>query len=235
MLARCVTGQISDFDATSGGEEAFRTQPPKNAHLQQLFIPPEPALEAIRWFRRAMSAGTRVEEYLFLYIALESIAKHIPGVTRLPRRDDEGSETELLETPENAGIRYLLSRHPSLPLSAKRTLATTRARIAHGSADLETLERAEANLPVLQRLVADGIALVYGLDPGQFNVLSPSPIRLLAPVLRARYSPGDNPACRWGGLLSDAFKRFSEAAKQGSAEGGASSLNQRLHPTAGES
>jgi hypothetical protein len=236
MLRRCIVGEISDYDATSGGEECFRTQPPKNGNLQQLLIPPAVALEAIRWFRRAMSEPRRVEKYLFLYIALESIAKHVPGVTRGPRRDGEGAEVEGLETQENAAIKYLLSRHPSLPPGAKKTLATVRARIAHGNADLETLELAAANVTILQRLVADGIALVYGVDPSQFNVLAPSPVRFLAPVLQAHYSVQENPANRWGDLLSDAFTKYLEGAKSATMPESTMPSNPRLHPTAaGES
>lgn len=215
MLRQCIAGEIREYDATTGGEECFSTQPPKNAHLQQLLIPPKAALEAIRWFRRAMSENRRVDQYLFLYIALESIARYVPGVTRGPRRDGGGTAAQgHLESQENAAIRYLISRHPSLPETANKTLRSIRARIAHGSTDLKTLELAHANLPVLQRLVADGIALVYGVDPGQFNVLEPSPIRFLAPICRAQYSAEENPAKRWGDLLSDAFNWYLDAAKR---------------------
>jgi hypothetical protein len=213
MLRQCISGEIREYDATTGGQECFKTQLPKNAHFQQLLIPPKSALEAIRWFRRGMTATMQVDQYLFYYIALESIAKHVPGVARGPRRNSKGEEQPGLETHENAAIRYLISRHSSLPPKAKNTLATIRARIAHGNADLETLELASANLPALQRLVADGIALVYGVDPARFNVLTPSPVKFLAPLLRAQYSPEEDPRKRWGGLLSDAFARYMEAAK----------------------
>jgi hypothetical protein len=224
---------MTEFDATSGGQEYFRTQPAKNAHLQRLLIPPEQALEAIRWFRRAMAAATRVEQYLFFYIALESIAKHVPGVSRSARRDGEGIETDGLESQENAAIKHLLSRRLGLSPTAKKTLATIRARIAHGNADLETLELAHANLPVLQRLVLDGIALVYGIEPEHLNALAPSPIKLLAPMGRARYSPDDHPAKRWGQLLTDSFARYLEARSKLLAESTAPPPARRLHPTAG--
>jgi hypothetical protein len=68
------------------------------------------------------------------------------------------------------------------------------------------------------RLVADGIALVYGIEPSQFNVLAQSPIRFLAPFLRAKYSVDENPAKRWGDFLSDAFSRYLVAAKRALSE-----------------
>ena len=214
MLRQCISGEIREYVATTGGEECFRTQLPKNTHFQQLLIPPESAFEAIRWFRRGMTVTRRVDQYLFYYIALESIAKHIPGVTRGPRHNSEGEEQPGLETHENAAMRYLISRYPSLPQESKKTLTTIRARIAHGNADIETLELASANLPTLQRLAADGIALVYGVNPALFNVLAPSPVNFLSPLLRAQYSAEEDPAKRWGGLLSDTFDRYLEAAKR---------------------
>jgi hypothetical protein len=232
MLRQCIAGEITEFDVTSGGQDCFRTQPATNAHLQRLLIPPEQALEAIRWFRRAMSAATRVEQFLFFYIALESIAKHVPGVSRGVRRDGEGIETDVLETQENAAIKYLLARRLDQSPTAKKTLATIRARIAHGNADLETLELAHANLPVLQRLVLDGIALVYGIEPEHLNALAPSPIRFIAPTGRVQYSPEEHPAKRWGQLLSDSFVRYAEAAGRLLAEN-TRPPNARLHPTAG--
>jgi hypothetical protein len=230
LLRRCISGEMSEYDATTGGEECFRTQLPKNARFQRLLLPPADALEAIRWFRRAMSADRQVDQYLFYYMGLESIAKHIPGVTRGPRRDASGAEVPGLETPENAAIRYLIARHSGLPSEAKKTLATIRARIAHGNADLGTLELASANLPLLQRLVADGIALVCGVEPAQFGVLQPSPIRFLAPLLRGTYSVDENPVKKWGDLLSDAFGRYLEAAKRVVSENQPS--NTGLQPTA---
>ena len=229
MLKQCIAGEILEYDATTGGEESFRTQLPKNAHWQQLLIPPKSALEAIRWFRHGMTVSRKVDQYLCYYIALESIAKHVPGVTRGPRHNSKGEKKPGLETQENAAIRYLISRHPSLPPDAKKTLATIRARIAHGNADLQTLDLASANLPALQRLAADGIALVYGLDPTLFNVLRPSPIEFLAPLLRASYSPEHDPAKRWGGLLSDAFARYLEEAGR---LGPPQPSNNALQPTA---
>jgi hypothetical protein len=45
MLRQCIAGELQEYDATTSGEETFRTQPPKNAHFQQLLNPPESALE----------------------------------------------------------------------------------------------------------------------------------------------------------------------------------------------
>ena len=213
MLRGCIAGELVEYQSTTAGEEVFRTQLPKNAHLPQLLNPPEAALEAIRWFRLGLSAARKPDQYLSYYIALESIAKHVPGVTRGPRRNSAGEEEAGLETQENAAIKHLISRYPQLPLETKKTLATIRARIAHGKTDLQTLHAASANLPLVQRLAADGIALVCGVDPAQFNVLQPSPIDLLAPLLRSPYSVEHDPARRWGGLLSDAFAKYLEGAK----------------------
>lgn len=213
MLRQCIAGEISEYNATTGGDDSFRIQLPKNANLPQLLIPPQSALEAIRWFRHGMTSTRRVDQYLSYYIALESIAKHVPGIARGPRHSSDGEEGGGLETQENAAIKYLISRHPQLPTGARSVLATTRARIAHGNADIQTLQLASANLPLLQRLAADGIALVFGIDPGQLNVLQPSPVEFIAPILRAQYSPQHDPSKRWGGLLSDAFITYLERAK----------------------
>ena len=209
-LMRCIAGEISEYDATTGGEEAFQTRPPKNWQMQALLHPPPLALEAIRWFRHGMMATRIADEYLFYYIALESIAKHVPGVTRGSRRSSKGEKEKGLESQENAAITYLISRHPSLPPAAKKTLATVRARIAHGNADSQTLELARANVRALQRLAADGIALVYGLDPSSFNVLEPRFIECMVPVLSVSYSPEKTPAQSWGCILSHAFATHLE-------------------------
>jgi len=213
MLRQCIAGELSEYDATTGGDDSFRTQLPKNAHLSQLLSPPQSALEAIRWFRHGMTSTRRVDQYLCYYIALESIAKHVPGVTRGPRRSSDGDEEAGLETQENAAIKYLISRHSHLPADARKILASIRARIAHGNADIQTLELASANLRLLQRLAADGIALVFGIDPGRLNVLQPSPIEFIAPIMRAQYSPEHDPSKRWGSLLSDAFATYLERSE----------------------
>jgi len=221
MLRECIAGRNTEYPYAAGcGEEHHLTQLPMNAHLGQLLNPPKSAFEAIRWFRQAMTAFRKVDQYLYYYIALESIARHLPGhapgVTKEPRRDNKGKEVKdcsgnvILESPENAGIRYLISSYPDLEKDTKRTLSKTHARIAHGSTDHKILQLAGEKLPLLQRLVADGIALVYGLDPASFNVLQPNPIGLIFPCIQASYSPEEDPTKRWGGLLSDAFARCLE-------------------------
>lgn len=155
-----------------------------------------------------MIATTRTEQYLSYYIALESIARHVPGVTRAARRSDKGEVVDGLESQENAAIKFLIARHKGLPASARSKLSTIRARIAHGNADLETLRLASANLPAVQRLAADGIALVYGVAPETLRVLAPSPVEHLAPMMYAPYSPDYNPSSRWGGPLSNAFADY---------------------------
>ena len=223
-LKDCIAGKASEYSMTTGGEETFRTQPPKNGQQQhqRLLLPPKTALEALRWFRHGMTATRRVDQYLYYYIALESIAKHIPGVTRSPRHNNVGEVEEAcptcgtggeLETQENAAIKYLISRHPNLPAGAKNTLARIRARIAHGNTDIQTLELARKNLNAVQRLAADGIALVYGIDPTKFHVLAPSPIEFMAPLGKALYSVEENPVKSWGSLLSDVFTDYLEKAK----------------------
>lgn len=207
-LKLCIAGTAAEFRATTGGEPAFKTQLPKNSS-EQLMRPPPTALEAIRWFRHALIAARRIDQYLYYYIALESIAKHVPGVTRQPR-PDKPSE---LETQESAAIRYLLGRR-SIPPDGRRTLAKIRARIAHGSTDAETLELASSNLRLLQKITADGIALVYGVEPDSLNVLPPTPVEFIAPIGRATFGPNDNPAAKWGGLLSDQFAEYLSKAKQ---------------------
>lgn len=215
MLKRCIAGEISEYAVTTSGESTFRTQPPKNAHLGVLLAPPQAALEAIRWFRHAMVSPRKIEQYLYYYIALESIAKHIPGVTRGPRYSSSGDKIEgKKESAESAGIRHLVSRYPNFPSNAKQILAEVRGRIAHGNTDVSTLDLVKKNLPALQRLVADGIALVYGIEPSSFNVQAPNPIDLIAPMGRAKYSPDSNPCSKWGGLLSDAFDQYIESMKR---------------------
>ena len=220
MLMECIAGRNTGYPSEAGlGELHLQTQPPMNAPLGQLLNPPKSAFEAIRWFRQGMTASRKVDQYLYYYIALESIAKHVPGVVRERRRDSKGGEgapskkccrQNELETQENAAIRYLISFYPSLPPDTKKTLATIRARIVHGNPDTQTLDLASGKLPLLQRLVADGIALVCGLDPTSFNVFQPNPIELVVPCIDAKYLPDEDPTKRWGGLLSDTFARYLE-------------------------
>ena len=92
----------------------------------------------------------------------------------------------------------------NLPASGRATLARTRARIAHGSTDGETLSLAFQNLGTLQRLVLDGLALVCGLDPDSLQMMEPRPFEWIAPMLEGDYSAEHDPAKTWGGLLSDA-------------------------------
>ena len=212
-LKECIDGRSTEYPYAAGcGEQCLPTQQPMNAHLGELLNPPKSAFEAIRWFRQGMTASRKVDQYVYYYIALESIAKHVPGVTREHKHNSNGDEVNGLESQDNAGRRYLISRYPSLPPDTKGTLADIRGRIVHGNSDTKTLDLASANLPLLQRLVADGIALVYGLDPASFNVLQPNPIELVVPCIQASYSPDEDPTKRWGGLLSDDFARYLEGA-----------------------
>ncbi len=212
MLKRCIAGEITEYEATTGGEETFRTQLPKNAHLPGLMMPPAVALEALRWFRHAMLATRTLDQYLFYHIALESIARHVPDVERGPRRDAAGKEEAGLESPEAAAVKFLLQRR-NLPLEGRRTLATIRGRIAHGDTDVETVQMAHANMRAIQRLVADGIAMVCGISPEAFAIMEPSPVQFMAPLGRAQYSAEDDPTTRWGGLLSDVHSKYVVAAK----------------------
>jgi hypothetical protein len=209
MLKECIDGRSTEYPYTAGcGEQHLLTQLPMNAHLGQLLNPPKSAFEAIRWFRQGMTAARKIEQYLYYYLALESIAEHVPGVIREHRRNSKGDEENGLETPENAALRYLILRYPSLPPNIHIKLRKIRGRIAHGNTNTKTLDLAITNLPLLQRLVADGIALAYGLDPASFNVLQPNPIESIVPCINASYSPNEDPTRRWGGLLSDAFARY---------------------------
>jgi hypothetical protein len=208
QLKDCIAGERAEYDWTTGGEQAFRTQPPKNGTLVQVLAPPEYALEAIRWFRHAMSLSRAPDQFLAYYIAIESIARHVPGVPRQPSTCTKCGEEFGAERWETAALRYLISRHPQLPTDAAKTLAKIRARIAHGSTDYETLDLASANLPALQRLSADGIALALGIDPNSFNFLGPSPVKLLAPIGDVNYSSEKNPTTDWGDLLSNKFAVF---------------------------
>jgi hypothetical protein len=206
QLKACLSGTLHEYEATTGGEEAFRTQRPKNMALQHLLAPPAEAVEAIRRFRHAMSHERKADQFLTYYIALESIAKHVPGVTPSQKLCRDCGKDLGTETQENAAIKHLISRHPSLPAKTRGALAKIRARIVHGNADAETLQLASANLPLVQRLAADGIALVIGVDPASLNFLAPSWIDFMAPIGRATYSIESNPSKPWGGLLSDRFK-----------------------------
>ena len=207
QLKQCIAGHASEFDATTGGEASFRTKPAKNAHLLQLLTPPAAALEAMRWFRHAMLSARTLDQFLYYHTSLESIAKHVPGVTRGPRRDAQGKEEKGLESIEAAAIKHLLQRR-NLPLEGRRTIATIRARIAHGNTDLDTIMMAHANMRAVQRLAADAIALVFGIVPDLLRVFEPSPVLFMAPILKAKYLHDDNPATRWGSLLSDEFAKY---------------------------
>jgi hypothetical protein len=198
MLRRCIVGELKEYEATTGGEQVFRTQIPRNAHLPSLMMPPPAALEAVRWFRHAMLATRTLDKYLFYHIALESLAKHVPGVERGPRRNPDGEEEGGLESQEAAAIKFLLQRR-GLPLEGRKTLATIRARIAHGN--------------TIQRLAADGIGMVCGINPDLFSVMEPSPVLFMAPIGRAQYSAESNPTTSWGGLLGDAHRKYVDQAK----------------------
>jgi hypothetical protein len=213
MLRRCVVGEFTEYDSTTGGEYTFRVNPPKNPRAEGLFAPPPVALEAIRWFRHGMLATRTLDQFLFYYIALESIAQHVPGVVPGPRRDAQGNEVEGLESQQAAAIKHLLHRR-GLPLDGRRTLAEIRARIAHGNTAWSTIVAAHANMSAVQRLAADGIALVYGMDPATLLVMQPSPVLALAPQVRAPYSARDNPTSSWGSLLSDVHRDCVARAKQ---------------------
>jgi hypothetical protein len=213
MLRKCAAGELTEYDSTTGGEYTFRVNPPKNIDGVTLFSPPPVALEAIRWFRHAMLAKRTLDQFLYYYISLESISKHVPGVARGPRRDAQGNELQGLETQEAAAIKHLLQRR-GLPPDGRRVLAEIRARIAHGNSDWPTIMAAHNNMAALQRLAADGIALVYGMDPLKLFVMQPSPVLTLAPDLRALYSAQDNPTVSWGGFLSDAHADYVARVKQ---------------------
>ncbi len=213
MLRKCAAGELTEYDSTSGGEYTFRVNPPKNIDSDSFFAPPAVALEAIRWFRHAMLAKRTLEQFLYYYIALESISRHVPGVSRVPRQDAEGNELEDLETEEAAAIKHLLRRR-GLPLDGRPVLAKIRGRIAHGNSDWPTIMAAHNNMAALQRLAADGIALVYGLDPVKLQVMQPSPVFTLAHSLRVPYSAEDNPTVSWGGFLSDTQADYVARAKQ---------------------
>ncbi|MBT9611742.1 MAG: hypothetical protein IV108_00580 [Burkholderiales bacterium] len=200
MLRRCAAGELTEYDSTTGGDYTFRVNPPKNLNNAALFTPPPVALEAIRWLRHAMLASRTLDQFLFYYIALESIAKYVPSVVRGPRRDAQGNETEGLESQEAAAIKHLLQRRGLTP-DGRRVLAEIRARIAHGNTDWATILVAHNNMATVQLLAADGIALVYGIDPATLLIMQPSPVLTLAPELSAQYSAQDNPTVSWGGLL----------------------------------
>lgn len=207
QLKACIAGDRAEYDWTTGGEQTFRTQLPMNGDLAQVLAPPEYALEAIRWFRHGMSLTRVPDQFLAYYIAIESIAKHIPGVPRQQSNCTKCGEEFGAERWETAALRYLISRHPQLPEDSGKLLAKIRARIAHGSTDYETLGIARANLPALQRLSADGIALALGINPKSFNFLEPSTIHL-APFGNVDYSSEENPTTDWGDLLSNKFSIF---------------------------
>lgn len=207
QLRECLAGTRTEYEMTLGGEYCFKTAQPFNGNFPNIFSPPKKVIEAMRWFRIAMESARETEKYLFYYIALESIAKHVPGVVRVARicqkcGDELGSETQ-----ENAAIKHLISRRSTLTPDALGLLKSIRARIAHGNSDAKTIWLAQANLPVIQRLAADGIALVLGIetDSLQFDPANRMDIR---PIGVVQFSPENHHATSWGRLLSDAFAEF---------------------------
>ncbi len=211
QVVECANGARADYDATTGGDDAFRIGPIKNANLPQLLHPPEAALEAIRWFRHAMIQQRPIDQFLSYYIALESISRHVPGVQRGPKRGPDGEEIDGLESVESAGIRHLAMRHPSLPTNTRQELARIRAQIAHGSTNPTLLLMAFNNLPLVQRLAADGIALVVGVSPESLQFLRPSFVSLIVPILKGQFQNEDHPILRWGVSLSQCFQDYSAA------------------------
>jgi hypothetical protein len=215
-LKRCIAGEVKDYEATAVGRQGFRTHVPRNAHLPSLVIPPPIAFEAIRWFRHAMLTTRILDQYLFYHIALESIARHVPGVVRGPKTNPQGEVQVGLESQEAAAIKFLLQRR-KLPLDGRVTLAKIRGKIAHGDTDTETIQMAHANMRVIQRLAADGLSIVCGIEPDAFSVLEPYPFQFMVPIGRADYSSDDNPTTAWGDLLSDVHRRYIEEAQHLSA------------------
>lgn len=214
MLRSCIAGEIKEYEATSGGEVTWQIRPPMNSQLNQLLHPPLGSLEAIRWFRLGLLANRKLEQYLFYYISLESISEQVPGVERGVRRDKSGNEIEgELESHQNAAIKYLISRHTNLKSKTKKTLSRIRGRIAHGNTDLKTVKLAAAYLPIIQRLAMDGISLSCDVDPENSQIMQPSKIEMIAPVLSATYIEEENPTIKWGGLLSDNFSTYMKRIK----------------------
>ena len=207
MLRKCVEGTLTEFECTLGGQHTFRINNPLNTVHNTFFRPRPDAVEAMRWLRHAMLSQRVLEQYLFYYIALESLAKAIPGVVREPRRNETGEVIDGVESIENAAIKYLLQRR-GLPASGKGVLARIRARIAHGNTDWNTIDAAHANMPVVQRLLTDALALVHGIDPNSVSLMPPSPLRGLVPIGFVAYTNDSNPLLPWGGFLSDAHARY---------------------------
>jgi hypothetical protein len=98
MLRSCAAGKATEYDSTTRGQYGFRVHSPKNFATVALLSPPAVALEAIRWFRQATLATRTLDQYLLHYIALESIAKHVPGVERGPRRGRASSRCSSANT-----------------------------------------------------------------------------------------------------------------------------------------
>jgi len=207
QLRDCVSGEISEYDCTTGGAFTFQTNDPKNLQSPQFLHPPKDALEGMRWFRRAMCGERRIEQFLFYFISLESIAAKIPGIERQPKRDKSGNKTTELESCESAGFRRVIDLHPELPSNTRQTLASIRSRIAHGNSDAKTLWLASKNLPLMQRLAADAIALVCGEEPEKTEIMQPPPFESIAPMGAAIFSEEENPTTKWGGFLSDSFEK----------------------------
>jgi hypothetical protein len=210
-LRRCVAGELSEFEGTTGGKATFKTQPPKNMALSGLLSAPPSAHEGIRWFRQGLAARRHVDQFLFYYISLECIAEAVPGIARNRKRNAKGEEQDALESTFNALVRHLIGRHTGLPRNTRQELARIRGKVAHGGADVQALRAASQTLPVIQRLAADAIALACGVDPTSFKVLEPPAFDVVIPLLRCHYSSEDNPSSRWGGLLSDVFAKCKDA------------------------
>lgn len=214
QLIQCIAGDRTEYELTHGLDDCFRTGPIKNPQLTQVLHPPEVALEAIRWFRHGMSQSRPIDQFLSFYIALESISRHIPNVERSFKRTPTGQQSKELESQESAGIRYLASRHQALPTNTRQKLAEIRARIAHGSTNSQVVGLAFANLALVQRLAADGIALVIGVIPEDLQVLQPKFASLIVPLLNGNYEGDNHPITRWSNSLTQAFAAYLAATGQ---------------------
>jgi hypothetical protein len=217
QLRECMAGRREEFDCTTGGEFAFRTQHIRNAAFAHRILAPRPeALTALRWFRRGMSFQEKVDQFVAFYFALESIAEHLPDVQAEPLRCRECG-AQYGESRTTAGIASLIARHTNFPPNARQHLAMLRARIVHGTANDDIRYNAAANAAAVQRLAADGIATVLGIDPAQINFginplgglggLQPS----VLPLMRGKYDEQHSPLAEWGGRLhSDVFSEVSQ-------------------------
>jgi len=215
QLRECVAGRLEQYDCTTGGEVTFATQPIRNgAFLDRICRPPAQALTALRWFRRGMAFAEKVDQFIAFYIALESIAEHLPGV-EAEQRACKNCGFKYAESKASAGIALLIERHPEWPAGSRQYLAMLRARIVHGNADDDIRYSAAANAPAVQRLAADGIATVLGIDPAQIQ-FSVNPLGGLGglqpeiiPIMRGKYEKASNPLTTWDGrFLSDLHREL---------------------------